>query len=157
MLYENLRAENVETLLLNAIEILRRIVYGFGMIILYKSPYTQIILNSIFSFTIFHYTLIHKPYQKRLQHIISLYTEMINFMILSVIVAFMYDGLPKYLYEYAEWGLTILLYLSTLIPCVLNIIISIRDIISWLKRRCNRAQEQDIINETQLPTVKIIS
>jgi hypothetical protein len=68
----------------------------------------------------------------------SLYTELINFMILSILISFLDDGLPIYLYEYAEWGLIILLYLSILIPALANIIVSVRDIIRWLKRRCNQ-------------------
>jgi hypothetical protein len=132
VLYENLKTDKIEYLLVNILLLLRRIVYGVNMILFYSSPFIQVVINSSFSFTICYYILIFKPYKTRLDNIMNVYIELITFWIFSIIGAFIKEDLSRDLYDLAEWSLIILIYSIIMIPALVNISISIKDLIICL-------------------------
>lgn len=114
---------------------IRRLVYGVNMILLYSSPYIQVVVNSSFSFAICYFIFIFKPYKTKLHNIMNLYIETINFLILSIIGTFIHKGLSSNLYSSAEWSVIILIYASITGPALVNIIISMKDFAFWLRER----------------------
>ncbi len=139
LLYENLKTDEIEHLLYNIVLLLRRIVYGVNMILFYSSPFIQVVINSSFSFTICYYILISRPYKTRLDNIMNFYIELITFWIFSIIGAFIKEDLSRDLYDLAEWSLIILIYSSIMIPALVNISISIKDLIICLIPKFKRA------------------
>jgi hypothetical protein len=133
ILYQGLKTNNLEILLLNVLEIIRRIVYGCNMILFYHSPYIQVILNSSLSISVCYFILIFKPYNTRRDYFINLYTEVNVFLIFFSIGAFISEHISDTLYSLAEWNLVILLYLSIIVPALIKIILLIIDIIVKLK------------------------
>ena len=118
--------------------LIRRIVYGINVILFHSSPFIQVVINSSFSFTICYYILIFKPYKTRLDNIMNVYIELITFWIFSIIGAFIKEDLSRDLYDLAEWSLIILIYSIIMIPALVNISISIKDLIIFTKSRLTR-------------------
>lgn len=141
ILYENFKNDMIERLFVNLLEILRRLVYGVNLILLYPTPYIQVILNSSFSFAICYFIFILKPYKSKIDHIMNLYIEFVIFLILSIIGAFIYEDLPTQLYDITEWSLVVLIYSSIMIPALVNLIISGKDLVLFIKARCVKAPE----------------
>ncbi len=110
---------------------IRRIAYGVSMILLYPSPYIQVVINSIFSFSICFFIIIYKPYISKLDNILSLYIEVITFLILSLIGAYIKQDLPNNLYEMFEMIIVILIYMTIAIPAFISAIILVKDIILY--------------------------
>jgi hypothetical protein len=135
VLYENLKTDKIQYLLYNIVLLIRRIVYGINVILFHSSPFIQVVINSSFSFTIYHYILIFKPYKTRLDNIMNFYIEFITFCIFSIIGAFIKEDLSGDSYNIAEWSLIILIYSSIVLPAVVNIVISIKDLIIYFKER----------------------
>lgn len=129
ILYINIKTDKIEYLLLNILLILRSIVYGVNMIVLYSSPYSQVVINSSFSFSIFYFIFIFKPFKNRLDNMMNLYIEFNTFLILSLMGAYIYEDLSDILYGLAEWALVILIYMSIIMPTLVNTIILIKNFI----------------------------
>jgi hypothetical protein len=123
----------MEDIQFNNILLIRRIVYGINMIVLYYSPFMQVVINSSFSFTICHYILIFKPFKTRLDNIMNFYIEFLTFLILSIIGAFIRQDLSSDLYALADWSLVVLIYSIIIVPAIVNLIISIKDLILYFK------------------------
>ena len=118
---------------------IRRLVYGVSLILLYSSPYIQVIVNSSFSCGICYFIFILKPYKSKLDYAMNLYIEIVVFLILSIIGAFIYEDLPTQLYDMTEWSLIVLIYGSIMIPALVNLISSIKDRLAFIKARYYRA------------------
>jgi hypothetical protein len=116
------------------------------MIVLYSTPYIQVVLNSSFSIMIWYYMLIFNPYVSKLDRYMSLYIEFITFLILSIIVSFTYEDLASDLYDIAEWSIIILIYLSIMVPNLVNLVITIKYFIDWLKVRYRKRHVRSTIN-----------
>jgi hypothetical protein len=112
------------------------------MIIFYTSPFIQVVINSSFSFAICHYILLVRPFKTRLDNIMNLYIEFITFLILSIIGTFIKEDLSNDLYDIAEWSLIILIYSSIMLPALVNIVISIRNLIIYFKSKYVRNMEE---------------
>jgi len=144
IIYESLKADQLEILNLNAIMIIRRIIFGVSVILLSYSPYTQVIINSISSYTICFLIIYYKPYQSKVDNIMNLYIEVNTFLILTVIVAFIYEDLPESLYDTIEWILVILIYMSIIVPALVNISILIYKIIRKIRQSKNQGSTINI-------------
>ncbi len=134
ILYQNLKAENTERLLLSILQIVRRLVYGINMILFHPSPYIQVVINSSFSCSLCYFIILNQPFKKKLDNIMNIYIEFITFCTFSILGAFIYEELHSYLYNIAEWSLIILIYLSIMGPALLSIIISCKDFVICLRR-----------------------
>jgi hypothetical protein len=138
ILHESLKTDQLEILLLSVIIIIiRRIIFGVSVILLHSSPYIQIMLNSIASYAIFIFTLYFKHYKINFDSIMNLYIELNTFLILSAVGAFIYEDLPTYLYDMMEWTLVVLIYMSIMVPALLNIAALIYRIILKCRRTPN--------------------
>ena len=71
----------------------------------------------------------------------NLYIELVVFLILSIIGAFIYEDLPTHLYDMTEWSLIVLICCSIMIPALVNLILSIKDSLVYIKSRHYRAPE----------------
>lgn len=151
VLYENLDTNNLNNLLLNILIIIRRIVYGVNMIFLYPSPYIQVAINSIFSFSICFFIIIYRPYRYKLDNFMNLYIELITFMILTLIGAYIKEDLPYNLHEMSELIIIILIYMSITIPALLSAIILLKDIILYsIRYFTNLKEKKSQINIDQI-------
>jgi hypothetical protein len=144
ILFQNLKVDKIEGVYIHILEILRRLLYGINMILLYPSPYIQVILNSSFSFAICYFILLYKPYKTKLDNIMSFYTEFTTFLILSVIGAFIDEDLSRTLYDLADWSLFLMIILSIMIPAVVNLFVSIKNFLTWVRARYIRSPTQKV-------------
>jgi hypothetical protein len=96
------------------------------MILIYPSPYLHVVINSSFSLAIWYYMIIFKPYKARVDNLMSLYVEFNIFVILSVIGVFLYEDLNSSMYDISEWRLVVLIYMSIIVPAVINILLLIK-------------------------------
>ncbi len=120
---------------------IRRLVYGVSLILLFSSPYIQVIVNSSFSYGICYFIFTLNPYKSKLDYAMNLYIEIAVFLILSIIGAFIYEDLPTHLYDMTEWSLIVLICCSIMIPALVNLILSIKDSLVYIKSRHYRAPE----------------
>jgi hypothetical protein len=144
LIYESLKTDKLETLLLNSIMITRRIIFGVSVVLLSSSPYILVIINSISSLTIWYFILFFKPYQSKLDNRMNLYIEVNTFLILSVIGAFIYEDLPTSLYDTIEWTLVVLIYMIVMVPTLVNIVLLIHNIIMKTRRPNREKRTIDI-------------
>jgi hypothetical protein len=142
VLYENLSINHVNHLLLNILMMIRRIVYGVNMIILYPSPYIQVTINSIFSFSICFFIIIYKPYRYKLDKFMNLYVELNSFLILTIIGAYIKEDLPYNIHESCELIILVLIYMSITIPALVNAFILLKDIILYLRRYFRKSRNE---------------
>jgi hypothetical protein len=154
VLYENLNTKDVNNLLLNILMIIRRIVYGVSMILLYPSPYIQVVINSIFSFSICFFIIIYKPYISKLDNFMSLYIEVITFLILSLIGAYIKEDLPNNLYEMFEMIIIILIYMTIAIPACISAIILVKYIVLYSMKYFERSTKNS--NSVKLEQIVVI-
>lgn len=138
ILYENLKVDNIEHLLLKIIDLIRRLVFGISMVIFYKSPYMQVVVNSSISSSICMFMILYKPYKTKLDNMMNFYIEFNTFCILSSFGAFIYEDLPRDLYSVTEVIVIILIYLIIMIPAIVDIGIFIKKFILYIKRRNER-------------------
>jgi hypothetical protein len=96
-----------------------------SLVLLYSSPYIQVILNSISSYAICFFIIYNKPYQSKLDTIMNLYIEVNTFLILSILGALIYEDLPTILYNTIEWILVVLIYMSVMVPALVNLLLII--------------------------------
>jgi hypothetical protein len=71
----------------------------------------------------------------------NLYIEFVVFLILSIIGAFIYEDLPTHLYDITEWSLVVLIYCSIMIPALVNLTLSIKGLLVFIKARYYGAPE----------------
>ena len=103
------------------------------MILFYSSPYIQVVINSSFAIAISYYIFIFNPYKAKLDNAMNLYTEFNTFLCLTIIGAFLNEDLSSNLRDVAEWAFVIFLYMSILVPALVNILFLIKNILSKLK------------------------
>lgn len=115
------------------------------MILLYPSPYIQVVVNSSFSCGICYFIFMFKPYKTKLDNIMNLYIEVVTFLILSIIGVFIYEDLHTTLFNLADWSLVVMIYLSIIIPALTNLMILVKDLTTWFIAKCRivpKAHEQ---------------
>ena len=147
-----MKTNQLEILLLNSIMIIRRIIFGMSLVLLYCSPYIQVILNSISSYAICFFIIYNKPYQSKLDTIMNLYIEVNTFLILSILGALIYEDLPTILYNTIEWILVVLIYMSVMVPALVNLLLLIYKIIMKIRSQNNheKTKEETISRVTKL-------
>ncbi len=148
VLYDNLKTESIEYILLHVLLIIRRIVYGVNIILFYASPFIQVVINSSLSFACFHYISLLKPFKTQIDNIMSIYIEFITFLILSIIAAFIKEDLSSDLHKIADWCLVILIYSSIMVPALFNLVISIKDLIIYFKTTSGQNMREPSVTET---------
>jgi hypothetical protein len=55
----------------------------------------------------------------------NLYIEVNTFLILSILGALIYEDLPTFLYNTIEWILVVLIYMSVMVPALVNLLLLI--------------------------------
>ncbi len=68
----------------------------------------------------------------------NFYIEFLTFWVLSIMGAFIKEDLSSNLYDIADWSLVVLIYSIVIVPAIVNLITTIRDIILYFKRRCRK-------------------
>ncbi len=74
-----------------------------------------------------------------------------TFMILSVVGVFIKEDLYSGLYSIADWGLIIFVYLSIMVPALVNILLLIRSFVI----KCRGKTDNKIQEEAQLNKIEI--
>jgi hypothetical protein len=80
----------------------------------------------------------------------NLYIEFVVFLIFSIIGAFIYEDLPTQLYDIAEWSLVVLIYCSIMIPALVNLILSSKDLLVFIKAIRYRAMKRREARKTRV-------
>ena len=79
----------------------------------------------------------------------NFYLEFVTFLILSIIGAFIKEDLSTNLYDFADLTLVVLIYSIIIVPAIVNLIISIKDLILYFKRRSRRGRDTNGLSVNQ--------
>jgi hypothetical protein len=82
-----------------------------------------------------YFIFILRPNKSKLDYAMNLYKEFVVFLIIYIIGAYIYEDLPTHLYNITEWSLVVLIYGSIIIPALVNLILSIKDLLVFIKAR----------------------
>jgi hypothetical protein len=152
ILFQDLKSDSIDSLLLKIIQMLRKHLYGINLIFLYDSAYIQVIINSIFSFCILHYLIYYKPYTNRKDLLINIFIEGNTFLILSLIGAYLKDKMNDIIYKMIEICISILLYGILIVPTAINLVLDIRAIVIKYKDRCMNNRQTHTTGQTNSQT-----
>lgn len=112
---------------------IRRLVYSINMIVLYTTPYIQVVLNSSMSLSILLYQIIHRPYSAKKMNLISTFLEFNIFLILSLLGSLLIPGKSETLCDLIDWTMVAILYSSISIPTFINVLTTIKNFITKSK------------------------
>lgn len=143
-LYIQLRTDSIDTLLLNNLMMIRRLVYGVNIVYLYDSPFIQVAINSTISCAYVHFLIVYKPYKTKWDNMMNLFIEGNIFLILTLIGVFIHQNLPSEIYQITEVSLVVLLYMSTSVVTIINFILDVKKAINMLKAKCTKQQQIEI-------------
>ena len=135
ILYSHIKTENIDFLLLNILNMIRRIVFGINIVLLYSSPYIQVMINSCFSFAICYFIIFYNPFKTSFDHRMNIFLEVNIFLIQCILGTFIYEDMSTDLYEIADWSIVVLLYMSILVQALANIVYTVAELTLKCRKR----------------------
>lgn len=124
----------------------RRIVFGFSILILGSAPYIQILVNSTASYGIIVFYIYYKPFENRQELYMNIFLESCCFIVMSGTVALVKEDLGEDFGNVIDWGMSVVLYASVIVPCLVNIYNLLKKIQSCIRRARTRSMNRTSFN-----------
>jgi hypothetical protein len=127
---------------------IQRLIYAWTIVYLYNAPYIQIALTSVVSYGMLFYLIRSKPFETRVNNIVTIFTEICIFITLSGIGAFLIDRVEGRIREIVDYSLSLVVVIAVSVPVIVGVIQATKSCLEKCKRS-SEDTEASKINPTQ--------
>jgi hypothetical protein len=115
--------------------ILRRIILAISILFLGQSPYIQISINSVSSFSILIFYISYKPYKESKERFLAIFNEGCFFIVTTSIYILLKEDLSDIALHSIDWSISGVLYVSVFIPFLVDLFDLLKALYRVLIRR----------------------